>query len=512
MNLPATRPMHVLGAGAVSGTAIVMLIPDAWLGDALVPPAVPWGINLAAAVGIVIAAAVWLAGRHAIAVQRQTIWIALAALAVAAGTAWRASDELRLLDLAALGGLAVLATFSLRGVPAHGRMLVEYGRAAVRTAVSGATAVLRLAFVDIEWNATASPPTMRGASGVAWGIVLAVPFVLVFGALFASADTVFATMVWNSLRVDLSMAAARGFHALFFGAVIAGFLREAFVAERSDILPQQHPGSRLGVPVLTALVAITLLFLAFVAIQLRYLYGGDAQVQSMAGLTYAEYARRGFFELVSASVLVLPTLMAAEWAVRGADDSVRSATRWISRSLLVLLGVVMASAVKRLDLYVDAYGLTTDRFYAATALGYLAMVFGWFALTALRGEPARFVFGAAVAALAVLGVLHAANPDALVLRYNLARDDGRGIDVVYAATVSPDAATELQMVFDRLGGAASPDACAVARRLVRWRDPGGDWRAWSAGRARAARIASATPLDQTLAACDAATPPAEPAS
>jgi len=100
----------------------------------------------------------------------------------------------------------------------------------------------------------------------------------------------------------------------------------------------------------------------------------------------------------------------------------------------------------------------STRKYAAVALGYLALVFGWFALTALRGEPSRFVFGAAVTGLGVLGALHVVNPDALILRHNLARDGGQAIDARYATSVSPDAAAELQMVCERVAGANAPAA------------------------------------------------------
>ena len=44
------------------------------------------------------------------------------------------------------------------------------------------------------------------------------------------------------------------------------------------------------------------MFLAFIVVQLRYFFGGAAQVEVVPGLTYADYARRGFFELVPLGV------------------------------------------------------------------------------------------------------------------------------------------------------------------------------------------------------------------
>jgi hypothetical protein len=52
---------------------------------------------------------------------------------------------------------------------------------------------------------------------------------------------------------------------------------------------------------------LDLLFLTFVVIQVRYLFGGAGRVAATAGLTHTEYARRGFFELVTVTALALPS-------------------------------------------------------------------------------------------------------------------------------------------------------------------------------------------------------------
>src|SRR5690606_28461555 len=110
-----------------------------------------------------------------------------------------------------------------------------------------------------------------------------------------------------------------------------------------------------------------LLFLFFVLVQFRYLFGGAGMIEVTPGLTYAEYARRGFFELVAASALVLPLLLVGDWLFdhRGPRDG------WIFRALslllILLVLVVMASAFHRMRLYLGAYGMTEPRLYA-TAL------------------------------------------------------------------------------------------------------------------------------------------------
>src|SRR2546421_3992795 len=112
------------------------------------------------------------------------------------------------------------------------------------------------------------------------------------------------------------------------------------------------------IPVATALGLIDLLFLLFVVIQLRYLFGGADLVARATGLTYAEYARRGFFELVTASSLVLPVLVGADWLVRNEAREHQRTFRQLTIVLLLLIAVVMASALARMRLYVGAFGLS----------------------------------------------------------------------------------------------------------------------------------------------------------
>ena len=499
---PATnRAAHVLAASIATGIVLAVLIPEKWLGEAMVPPAVPWGLNLFIAIALVVGLSAWIVRRYSVSVHAEAPWLALAALMIGAGFVWRASPELRALNLAAFSALVVIATYSLRGVSARGRYALEYAGAALAAGLSAATAWLRLALVDLREGQQTPALSRSRAAGVAWGLLLAVPFVLVFGSLFAEADGVFRHAV-DVLRVDiLTEGVERGVHAVFFGALAAGFLRESFIASLPAPAPARDASPALAVPVVTALSVVATLFLAFVAIQVRYLFGGDEQVQAIAGLTYAEYARKGFFELAWASALVLPMLMGAEWAVRSAPRAERNGARLLSLVVLALLVLIMTSAVVRLRLYVTEYGLTADRFYAAAALGYLALVFVWFSVTALRGQPARFVFGAAATAFATLVALHVVNPDAFILRHNLARAGFRAFDGEYAATLSADAASELRLGLAQFKGEASPGACAIAARFGSWSSEPSDWRVWNLGVSRGRRIGDDPAVVSARATC-----------
>jgi hypothetical protein len=240
--------------------------------------------------------------------------------------------------------------------------------------------------------------------------------------------------------------------------------------------------------VATALAAVNLLFLVFVLVQFRYLFGGDALVQVTPGLTYSDYARRGFFELVFAVALVVPVLLAADWllARRGPRDVV--VFRALAGVQIGLVLAIAASALQRLRLYYDSYGLTESRFYAMVLLVWMGAMLFWLAATVLRGRRDAFAFGALASGLATVALLFVVNPDAIVARTNVARmasaDAPAGFDVAYATTLSADA---VPVLIDALGALPPELQCPLARHMLRRWPPDRDrsirnWN-WSAARA-----------------------------
>jgi hypothetical protein len=234
------------------------------------------------------------------------------------------------------------------------------------------------------------------------------------------------------------------------------------------------------------LAAVDLLFLAFVAVQFRYLFGGAALVQAVTGMSYAEYARRGFFELVAVAALSLPLLLVADRLLDQRDPAKARTFRVLAVLMLLLLDVMLASALYRMRLYTVQFGLTELRFYTSAFMGWLVLVFGWFAATVLRGRRERFGTGALVAGWLVLAGLNLANPDGVIVGVNLARAGrGRPLDVAYAEGLSADALPALQRGLPRLG---TGEACEAAWRLKRrWAHEIGAGRRWTIALARAPR-------------------------
>jgi hypothetical protein len=239
----------------------------------------------------------------------------------------------------------------------------------------------------------------------------------------------------------------------------------------------------IGIPLGTMIAIFTI----FVTIQVQYLFGGEDLIQSTLGLSYAEYARRGFFELVTVTALVVPLLLRSEWMLDTGVSKNRKSFAALATVLLILVSIVMASALERMRLYADAYGLTQDRFYATAFMLWIATVLGWLISTVLRGQRRRFAFGAIVSGFLFLAGLNIINPNAIIARTDMNRSRAvRPVDVHHLSNLSADA---VPTILARIGTLDQTEQCELISllRQRRWFLHQTDWRGWNFGRLRAKR-------------------------
>ncbi len=290
--------------------------------------------------------------------------------------------------------------------------------------------------------------TVRGAMPAVRGGAIAAGLLALFVPLLLSADAAFAQLaddVLPSGTIDLPFA-----RVCVFGLVLGGGGALLDAGARAPLRAAGPVRRRLGrtewaVP-LGALVA---LMGAFVATQLATWFGGNRHVLETAGLTYAEYARTGFAQMAVVAALTLVVIAAAaRWARDGGG-----LLRALLGALCVLTLVVIASALRRLELYEEAYGFTRLRLTADAILLWLGALFVLVLAAGAFGgawlpRAAVAITGAAVLAFAL------SNPDRRIAVRNL---ELRGWDVNYLAGLSPDALPALVSV---------PEAsCAIAARM-----------------------------------------------
>ncbi|MBB4738024.1 hypothetical protein BJY16_001483 [Actinoplanes octamycinicus] len=441
-------PLGQVGVGwlvtAVAGAiALLLARPAASTIPVLVPrPAEPvrwdrplWAVATVALLGVgTFRAAGWL---FALCVLTSTITFALA---IGAGRSMRAVATTYLMAPVAI----------LRSAPWLGR-----GLARMRRPGGG-------------------PAPMRVIGTLAVSVLLLV----VFGVLFASADPAFADL-FATVLPEISVDGV--FRWIFICCVTApvlggaAFLRAAPPNLTDLDRTEGRTVNRLEWAVPLGL--LTLLFATFVAVQLAVLFGGESHVLRTAGLTYAEYARGGFWQLCFVTGLTLVVLAgAARWAPRRTAGD-RAVFRAILGTLTVLTLVIVASSLIRMQVYIDTYGLTRLRLLVARCEVWFGVILLLVLVAGIRIRAPwlpRAAIGAGV--LALLG-LAAANPDLLIARNQVDRPAGR-VDVGYLADLSLDAVPAID-------GLADPeDRTCVLYQLSLNRGEDG-WRTWNLGRATA---------------------------
>jgi hypothetical protein len=445
------------------------------LGDALLR-ATPLGLNVLLWIAAVAAVLLGLSRWHRASLTAGRTWMLLVLVVFAGLIVWRDSPWLVSLDVFAL--VVALTLGSLRTPrPVHRAGLVDYvvGLVYASAAVGGRTVTLMQE--DIDWQELPKGPQARQAVAVGRGLMLAAPLLLLFGALFVAADSVFQGYVSGAVP-DARDLLTHVLLVAVFGWVSAGVLREYLVRPRPREL-EVKPKRTLGGTELTVVLALLdLLFLAFVLVQLRYLFGGQSVVEARTSLTYAEYARHGFFELVAVAALVLPLLLFADWLRRRDRGRQDVLFRILAGALILLLFLVMASALQRMRLYQREYGLTELRFYVTGVMIWLAVVFVWAAATVLRGRRELFAVGALVSGFAAIFAVNVVNPDALIARTNL---DRPRLDLPYVMNLSDDATPELVKALPTL----EPRLRAQLADELASRRQSSDWRTWNWSRYRA---------------------------
>jgi len=412
------------------------------------------GVNLVLLVGALLASAV-LIRRPGARLDLLDAWIPLAALAFAGFVAIRADPFLVFVDTLAALGLGAAAVAAIGGAGLTRRSLFGLGFVALR----GLGLVLGGAIEPIRESRPAS-----GADGLRVrvarfapllrGLLIALPLLVIFAALFAAADAVFSRGLSDvlAIQVPLGELPIRLVLAALVAWIAAGLLvavvREVFPPEARSLgaaaATTALPLPRLGVTeAVVVLAAVDVLFAVFVGLQVTYLFGGRDTLAA-TGLTYSDYARRGFFELIAVGFLAGGLIAALEIVV-----AARSRAYLASAAALTSLAlVVLASATLRMKLYQDAYGWTELRLYAYAAIAWLGL--GAIATVALlaAGRMRWLAHVLGILAVVVALAVNAVGPQGFVAGQDLARaidpslvapGGETGLDARYLGTLGDDA-------------------------------------------------------------------------
>ena len=431
------------------------------------------GVNVPLAALVVAGALLWVSRFDARALRARAalmiVLVALASIAAVRGESllWLAT----FVGMAATLTLAVLPDGSWLRAMDPAELLGRAAAVMVRSLAGPFWMLMRA----LDWKAVLPD---RGVTRHARGIAIALLVLLPFLGLFSSADPAFAAIVRDVIDLDRIFS-----HVALWGVfawLALGWLGVALFPDegRLPVKPRLPGGDATWM-----LGLLSALFAAFVAVQFHYFYGGEELVLATTGLTYADYARRGFFELVTVAALLLAVLLASDWLTREAEPNQRRVLRWLSLALIALLAVILVSALQRMNLYIEAYGLTQLRFFTTAFMFWLVIVFAWFCATVLQDRRERFLGGVYATGIAAVFVLAAIDPIGRIAEYDVefGRRTGRH-DAVHLASLGPDAVPALIEVLPEV---PAEQRCPAVTSLLRNYTEETDIRSWNHSRERA---------------------------
>lgn len=188
----------------------------------------------------------------------------------------------------------------------------------------------------------------------------------------------------------------------------------------------------------TFLGLLNVLFLGFLGFQFVYFFGGEGFVLTQ-GVTYAAYAREGFAQLMIAAMLVFVIVL----ALYRYHALKHVAVRALSGLLILQTGVISISAIRRLFLYVDAYGLTVARYWAlAVIILTIAALAVVLVASLVRLSASSLTKTLAVGLLVLVSFVNLLNVEGFVAKVNVDRFLGGSLpslDADYLLRLSSDA-------------------------------------------------------------------------
>ena len=289
------------------------------------------------------------------------------------------------------------------------------------------------------------------------GLAISLPLLIIIISLLASADQIFKHFIDEISRsfgtINISDFSFQGFIVLLI-TMIAFSYTWSFSNSNDSI--QTHiqsstieTNNRSWDPIIsiTILVVINCVYLVFTSIQFAYLFGSINHVLP-PDFTYAEYARRGFFELLMVTLINFSLLLSSIRLTRKDGKFIARAVRLLHSLLVLCTMVILISAFFRMSLYETAYGYTYLRVLTHSFMVFLCVLF-MIAFYKIWNERISLLKPYIVVSIMAYMIINFANIDVLITKNNIERylETGK-LDTQYLRNLSYDSIPELVNLLD----------------------------------------------------------------
>jgi len=292
------------------------------------------------------------------------------------------------------------------------------------------------------------------------GIIISIPVLAIFIWLLSSADIVFQKyldrlLVINiDLEIVLRILIVSSASCLFIGIFAKAF--GPFRDKSENSLTKNNQTKFLdSIESSMVLGSVGLLFLVFIIFQFFYLFGAKEYVWGIEEyITYSEYAKKGFGELIAVSIISFLLIYAIDKFGKREKLGQKKLFKILSNVLVFEIFAIMASAFSRLSLYIDGYGYTFSRLMAFAfliGLGFIFLIL--LCKILLEKKESLFLYSAFWLTILFFIGINILNPDAFIAKENIQKyiqknQQWKGLDIRYLTRLSDDAVPEIVKIFN----------------------------------------------------------------
>ncbi len=329
--------------------------------------------------------------------------------------------------------------------------------------------------VSQEENIQRSSGTIRS---VVRGILFSLPILAISGFLLRSADAVFGKLLekivaWFPSATPIELFLQMCLIAAFTWMCVAAFkivVRGVGYGDKEeeaeddddgyyidvDFKPKglpNFPVLRLGIIESSIVLGnLAVMFGIFVVIQLVYLFGGEGNTSNL-GISYSDYAQRGFSELIVLGVMVLGLIMTLDFSTIRVSEQQRRVFSGLSIGIILMVLIILGSAFQRLQLFQDAAGFTRWYVTLHVFIVWIGLLFLFLLVDLLEMYPRLIWFGAGIMVIGVFVTLNLLNLDAYTAAKNVERfqeDQTKTVNMDYLSELSDDAVPAMVELYQSL--------------------------------------------------------------
>lgn len=271
-----------------------------------------------------------------------------------------------------------------------------------------------------------------GVKNALLGLAIALPSTIAVCALLMSADDTFYYMISGLvLENGLQNGVIFAFQlvvSLPVGYYIYGLCRSSDKRYSEHLINDEHCLNTVrSVRFLPSsagffsALPVCILYVIFFFSQLSYYLSSFFSKLPSDTISYSAYARRGFFELCFVSLINLAIIICLNLFCKYREDGSRPASLKIITCVLSVFTILLiATAVSKMVMYINVYGLTPLRVYTTWFMILLAVVFAGVFLTMLS-RKVNLPKITVTAFTIMFTALSFCNADGLIARYNADR-------------------------------------------------------------------------------------------